>query len=145
MKRIIVTVLALVLMLSAFSLAACNIGGVESVTREEAEIAISNFLGAIGKGDYEKASGYMHPDNASSPEKIGDVVNSLRDIGIDLSKPLAIKRVTSVRAAFFDTKYNGSTYEMSMTAEAGGKTCYIDALVVRNDAGFGVYDIYISN
>ena len=128
----------------AVSLTFVSCVGSDMVTREDAEQAISNLLGTMGRGEYETAATYMHPDANSSPEKLENFDNELKNIKIDLSNGVKVKSVTGFYQTFYSTKFNGSAYELTFEAEIGNKTCTITATTVRNQNGFGIYSITIA-
>ena len=143
MKKIISAILLVCLIFSATALASCSLGG-DMVTRTEAEQAISNLLITLGRGEYETAATYMHPDANVSAEKLETLDKELKNMKIDLSDGVKVKSVKSYYQTFYSTDFNGSAYELTFEAEIGDKTCTIKANTVRNANGFGVYSITIA-
>ena len=142
MKKIISAILLVCLIFSLTALMSCSLGN--SVTREEAEQAISNLLGTLGEANYELAATYMHPEANATAESLENLDNELKNMKIDLSKGVKVKTVTGFSQVFYNSQYKGSSYELTFTAEVGERNCTIIAKTVRNSNGFGIYSIKIS-
>ena len=130
--------LALCLGLLLCFLPSCG-GGIDM---GEAKVFIGNFLNAVGSGDTEAASEFLHPD---LPMQLASYLEDVeKELGISFADGITVERQTGFRYAYYDSKYGGSYYEQSLRGKVGNTQVYIRVAVVQNEAGYGVYDLGIS-
>ena len=130
--------LALCLGLLLCFLPSCG-GGIDM---GEAKVFIGDFLNAVGSGDTEAASEFLHPD---LPMQLASYLEDVeKELGISFKDGITVKRNTGMHYAYYDSTVGGSMYEQSMNATVGTKEIYLSVTVVQNEAGYGVYDLEIS-
>ena len=133
--RILSILAALCLLLT--SLTACS-GG---VTREETQTASESLFVALSEGDYEAAAALFHPDKSKTPDELSSYCEMLvADYDVDLTDGAVIERYTGMTSAFYDSSVDGSLYELVMEIKVGDTSTIFRVQVVRNDAGFGIWN-----
>lgn len=131
-KAFISILLVLVLGLTAVS---CG----SRVKKKEAKEITESFLDAVETGDFAKAKGYMHPEKQIDVEKY--FANLEAKYGVDFQKGIEIKRYVEYSSAIYDSEVDGGEYELDMNVMIDGIAFELNITVVRNDAGFGIYEI----
>lgn len=138
MKKILKSSLLLMLCLFlSLSLFACS-GGING---EEAKTFISDFLGAVAEGDYERAQTFLHPERPADLKTFLDGIEA--DTGLDFSAGIEIERYTGFSSMFYDSSVNGSAYELSFRARVGDTSVRMAIEIVKNEAGYGIYNFNI--
>ena len=133
--RVLSILAALCLLLA--SLTACS-GG---VTREETQTASESLFVALSEGDYEAAAALFHPDKSKTPDELSSYCEMLvADYDVDLTDGAVIERYTGMTSAFYDSNVDGSLYELVMEIKVGDTSTIFRVQVVRNDAGFGIWN-----
>ena len=130
MKKVLILAVALIL---CFALIGC--GKETDKAKETAE----GFLSSIASGDFENAKTYLHPDRAINIEKYFNDYEAWS--GVDFQKGIKVKKYTEYSYSVYDSDVNGSEYELEIRISVGGKTLEINIDVVRNDNGYGIYEI----
>ena len=131
-KAIFLTVIMLVLILSL-------VGCETKISRDEAKGTIEAFLEAVEIGDFEAAKTYLHPEKPYDVEKF---FNSVEErAGVDFQKGIEIKRYTGFSTSLYDSEIDGSDYELDMDIIVDIFALELSIEVVRNDAGYGIYEI----
>lgn len=140
MKRVVsIFVLLAVLLVAAMSLTACG----DSVTREETKAASEALFAALSTKDYQAASALFHPEADMTPDRVAAFCEQLHSqTGLDFSKGATIERYTGMSASLFDSNVGGSRYELTMKVKVGETTATFRVEVVRNDDGFGIYNLH---
>ena len=131
-KAILSVLLVLVL---AISLVGCG----TRIKKNEAKETAEAFLAEIAKGDFESAKGYLHPEKPLDLEKYFNDKESRA--GVDFQKGIEIKRYTEYSSSLYDDEIDGSDYELEMNVIVDGVAFEISIDVVRNDLGYGIYEI----
>ena len=130
--------LATLCFLCVVSFASCS-GG---INKDEAKTFINDFFDAISAGDYDKAETFLHP------ERPADLETFLLDIeqkdNIDFQSGIKVDRYTGFSSSFYDSTVDGSTYELTMTTTVGEKQAKFTVEIVKNDNGYGIYNLYIN-
>ena len=133
--RVLSILAALCLLLA--SLTACS-GG---VTREETQTASESLFVALSEGDYEAAAALFHPDKTKTPDELSSYCEILvTDYDVDLTDGAVIERYTGMKSAFYDSNVDGSLYELVMEIKVADTSTIFRVQVVRNDAGFGIWN-----
>ena len=133
----ILSVLAALLLLIT-SLTACE-GG---VTREEARGAMDALLTALDNEDYAEAAALYHPDAAMTEELLAAFAEQVKTkVGIDLTEGATVEKTTGMRSAYYDSTVGGSRYELTAKIQAGDKTASLTVEVIRNDKGYGIFQV----
>ena len=133
-KKSLLVILCLACMLS---LLACS-GGIKG---EDAKATINAFFDAIAQEDYTAAEALLHPDRPADLEAYLTTVEA--DSGIDFQAGIVIEDYTGVSISYYDSTVDGSTYELRMQTMVGTEEVDITIEVVKNDAGYGIYNLTI--
>lgn len=131
-KHLFLTLMAVVL---AFSLVGCA----NRVKKDEAKETAEAFLDAVEAGDFEKAKTYLHPEKPFDVEKYFNE-KELRS-EIDFQKGIEIKRYTEYSSSAYDSDVGGGDFELEMNIIVDGVAFEISIDIVRNDLGYGIYDL----
>lgn len=135
MKRICSLLLCLVLL---FCLTGCS-GGISG---DEAKAHIASFLEAVSAGDFAKAAEHLHPDRPADLAAYFDSIE--QGLGVDFQSGVTVEKYTGFRSAVYDSSVGGSAYTLDMQLSVGQTTLTASIEVVRNDSGFGIYNLDIS-
>ena len=133
LKSIILVMLAALLSLS---LIACN-----GIKRKDAKEMAEAFLGAVENGDFENARSYLHPEKPLDLERYFNGIEERE--GIDFQKGIEIKRYVDYSSSLYDSEVKGSDYELEMNIIVDGVGFEFSVDIVKNDLGYGIYDIDI--
>ena len=128
---------ALVCVLSLLLLASCS-GG---VSREEATQMTEDFLRALGTQDYAAAEALLHPERPLDLEKRFGVLQS--ESGLDFGEGIRIDKYTGFSSSYYDSSVGGSRYELTVVTTVGDRAVTFVIETVRNDAGYGIYNVDI--
>ena len=118
--------------------AACSDG----VNKNEAIACIEQFWNAIVIEDYEAAETRLHQDYHLDIKKYLSAIET--ESGVDFQSGVCIEKYTAFSSSYYDSRVNGSRYELTMKAEIGTTDATFIIEVVRNDNGFGIYHIDIN-
>ncbi|MBQ7107325.1 MAG: hypothetical protein IJN93_07435 [Clostridia bacterium] len=129
------TIFTIVLCLCIFLLTACK-GGIKG---SEAKAYINDFFIAVADEDYSKAETMLHPERPADLENF--FVNIEKEKSIDFQEGIEIERYTGFSSALYDSTIKGSSYELTMTTTVGEKTVEFTIEIVKNDAGYGIYNL----
>ena len=129
--------LAVIACCCIFSLNSCG-GG---IAQSEAKEHIEGFLAAIVEEDYTKAQTFLHPERPADLENFFLKVEAEEDI--DFQAGIEIKKYTGFSSSLYDGTVDGPTYELTVKTQVGGRTVEFEIEVVRNDNGFGIYNLDI--
>ncbi len=134
--RILSVLAALCLLLT--SLTACS-GG---ITREEAKTAMDSLLTALGNENYAEAAALYHPDAAMTEELLAAFAEEVKTkVGIDLTEGATAEKITGISSSYYDSTVDGSRYELTAKIQAGDKTAFLTLEVIRNDRGYGIFQV----
>ena len=136
MKRIWKHLLIFALCLAClFSFASCS-GGIKG---DEAKALIRDFLDAVVAEDYSQAETFLHPDRPGDLETF--FLNIEEQENIDFQAGITIERYTGFSAAYYDSSVAGSTYELTMRTKVGEETVKFTIEIVKNENGYGIYNL----
>ena len=134
--RILSVLAALCLLLT--SLTACS-GG---ITREEAKTAMDSLLVALDNENYAEAAALYHPDAAMTEELLAAFAEQVKTkVGIDLTEGATVEKITGMQSVYYDSTVGGSRYELTAKIRAGDKTASLTVEVIRNDKGYGIFQV----
>ena len=134
--RILSVLAALLLLLT--SLTACE-GG---VTREEARGAMDALLAALDNENYTEAAALYHPDAAMSENLLAAFAEQVKTkVGIDLTEGAVVEKITGMSSSYYDSNVDGSRYALTARIQAGDKTASLTVEVIRNDKGYGIFQV----
>lgn len=136
MKTKSLLLLLLVLAL-ALSLVACS----EGLSKDETKALTEDFLGAVQRGDFEAAEAYLHPERPIDLEKYFDGIEGRA--AIDFQSGIEIGRYTEYSYSAYDSEFAGSDCELELNATVSGVALEISIEIVKNDLGYGIYEIDI--
>ena len=133
----ILSVLAALFLLLA-SLTACS-GG---VTREETKTAMDALLTALDNENYAEAAALYHPDAAMSENLLAAFAEQVKTkVGIDLTEGAVVEKITGMSSSYYDSNVDGSRYALTARIKAGDKTASLTVEVIRNDRGYGIFQV----
>lgn len=127
----------MIVCLCALPLSACE-GGIKG---DEAKAFINDFFAAIVAEDYETAEGMLHPQRPADLKAFLQTVEEKE--GVDFQNGIEIERYTGFSSSYYDSTVDGSTYELTMRTKVGEKTVRFVVEIVKNDAGYGIYNLNI--
>ena len=117
------------------SLASCGNG----IKGDEAKAYINDFFAAIVAEDYDKAESFLHPERPADLEVL--LLNVEQEENVDFQAGIEIEKYTGFSTAMYDSKVNGSTYELTMRTKVGDKTVKFTIEIVKNENGYGIYNL----
>ena len=120
-----------------YALASCS-GGIDT---DEAKVFINEFLVEVSSGDYSGAEEFLHPDRPADLEKILTDIESKEEI--DFKSGIKIEKFTGFSASFYDSTVGGSALKLSFNAKVGDATVKFTVEIVKNESGYGVYNLDI--
>lgn len=126
---------ALVVCLCAASLAGCGNG----IKGSEAKAFINDFFAAIVAEDYEKAEGFLHPERPADLEAF--FLSVEKSNNVDFQAGIEIEKYTGFSSSLYDGTVDGSTYALSMRAKVGDQTANFAIEIVKNENGYGIYNL----
>ena len=112
------------------------------INKNEAIACIEQFWNAIVIEDYETAEALLHHDYYLDIPKYLSTIES--ESGVDFQSGVCIEKYTGFSSSYYDSRVDGSRYELTMNAEIGTTTATFIIEVVRNNNGFGIYHIDIN-
>ena len=134
--RILSVLAALFLLL--VSLTACS-GG---ITREEAQTAMDALLTALDNENYAEAAALYHPDAAMTEDLLAAFAGQIKTkVGIDLTEGAVVEKITGMSSSYYDSNVDGSRYALTARIKAGDKTASLTVEVIRNDKGYGIFQV----
>ena len=140
MKKLLRNILFCVaLSACVFLLASCG-GGIKGA---DAKAHIQEFFAAIGSEDYSKANSLLHPERPADLKSFFESIEAAKSI--DFQEGIQIKRYTGFSSAVYDGTVKGATYALTMQVTVGNKNTEFTIEIVRNDAGFGIYNIHLND
>ena len=129
MKRILCLFFAVAL---ALSLAGCQ-GG---VNREQADAEIAAFFDKVAAEEFEGATAYLHPANAT------DLQALFSQSGIPAD--FAVADVINFSWSWYSSDVDGSQYTREYRVTADEQSWIVSVQIVQNTAGYGIYDLTIT-
>lgn len=137
MKRFKI-ILPIVLLLLISLLTSCE----NAISSDEAKKQALEMFECIEKDLYEDAASLMHPSRKTTAESLQSYIEEIeKETGADFSDGIEIDRQIGFSSALYDSDVKGSRYELEYLVKIGEYRFEADIEIVRNDDGFGVYDI----
>ena len=134
--RVLSVFAALCLLLA--SLTACS-GG---ITREEVKTAMDSLLVALDDENYAEAAALYHPDAAMTEDLLIAFAEQVKTkVGIDLTEGAVVEKITGMSSSYYDSTVGGSRYVLTARIKAGDKTASLAVEVIRNDRGYGIFQV----
>ena len=124
------------ILMFVFSLSACS-GGISG---DEAKSHINGFLEKIEADDYEAAEEFLHPECSADLQEFFETLEN--ENKADFSS-IDIQKYTGFKSSFYDSSVGGSTYSLTMKIAATDKIIQMEIEIVKNDAGYGIYNLDI--
>ena len=131
------TLLIIISCICIISLVSCGKG----IKRDEAKSLINDFFAAIVEEDYDKAEGLLHPERPADLE--GFLLGIEKDEDIDFQAGIKIERYTGFSSSLYDSTVDGSTYELTMRTKVGDDKVIFTIEIVKNENGYGIYNLDI--
>lgn len=119
-------------------LSSCS-GGIQD---SEAKAHINEFFAAIAEEDYGKAESMLHPEHPVDLALF--FTNVEKEKGVDFQDGVRIQRYTGFSSSFYHSNVKGSRYALTMDTTVGEKAVKFTIEIVKNDAGYGIYDFEIN-
>ena len=132
-------IIALAMLLMLLSLTSCS-GGIKG---DEVKTLTADFFGAVRAEDWASAKTYLHPA-LEDLDLEGDFLKIEEAYGLDFQSEFKVDRYTGFHTSFYSSEVDGSSYTLNMKAVLGETPFLLEITVVRNDAGYGIYNIRFS-
>ena len=100
---------------------------------------INDFFAAIVAEDYDKAESFLHPERPADLEAF--LLNVEQEVNVDFQAGIEIEKYTGFSSSLYDSTVNGSTYELTMRTKVGDKTVKFTIEIVKNENGYGIYNL----
>lgn len=133
MKKIACILLTFMIL---FSLSACS-GGISG---DEAKAHINEFLEKVEGEDYAAAEEFLHPERPANLQEFFEALENEKNV--DFSS-INIEKYTGFKSSFYDSSVDGSTYSLTMKIAASDKIIQMEIEIVKNDNGYGIYNLDI--
>ena len=134
MKKLIALVLRVC---CVFAFASCSSG----ISGDDAKSHINGFLEKVESGDYEAAEEFLHPERPANLKTFFENVSMQKNV--DFSD-INIEKYTGFKSVLYDGSVDGPTYTLTMDISVSGKNGWLEIEIVRNDNGFGIYNLDIN-
>ena len=113
------------------------------VSRDEAKEQASKLVNAVSSGSFDEAEKLLHPNRQIDIEAL--FARKETEYNVDFQSGIEIVRYTGFSSALYDSEVDGSEYELEMNVSVSGRTLELTVDVVRNEQGFGIYEIDIDD
>lgn len=130
-------IFTIVLCMCIVLLSSCS-GGIKG---SEAKAYINEFFTAVAGEDYSKAEAMLHPDRPADLEAF--FTSMEKTLNVDFQKGIEIEKYTGFSSSYYDSTVKGSTYELTMKTKVGDETVKFTIEVVKNENGYGIYNLDI--
>ncbi len=118
----------------AASLCACSSG----ISGDEAKSHINGFFEKISSEDYEAAEEFLHPERPADLQEFFEALKNEKNV--DFSS-INIEKYTGFKSSWYDSSVDGSTYSLTMKIAVSDKIIQMEIEIVKNDAGYGIYNL----
>ena len=136
MKRVFRNILlAMVCCFFILSLASCS-GGIKG---DDAKAFINEFFATIVSEDYDKAETFLHPERPADLETF--LLGVEEDQNIDFQAGIEIEKYIGFSSSLYDSTVGGSRYELTMRTKVGDKEVKFIIEIVKNESGYGIYNL----
>ncbi len=123
--------------LLVFSLISCGNG----INGDEAKAHINEFLAAVAAEDYDKAESLLHPERPKDLKAFFSTIE--KEEHIDFQSGIEIEKYTGFSSTYYDSRVDGSRYELTMRTRVGTDEVTFTIEIVSNEIGYGIYSINI--
>ena len=128
------------LLLFALTLVSC---GENKISGKEAKEQVNTLLDYVKAENFENAQTLVHPNR---PIDFKSYFNGKEiEYNVDFQSGIEIKRYTGFSSALYDSEVDGGKYELDMDILVSGRELELSVELVRNDRGYGIYDIDIDD
>ena len=69
------------------------------------------------------------------------LLNVEQEENVDFQAGIEIEKYTGFSSSMYDSTVNGSTYELTMRTKVGDKTVKFTIEIVKNENGYGIYNL----
>ena len=132
---------SLFLIILVLALSLSIVGCRDGLKKDEAKALVEDFLEAVQNNDFEKAATYLHPEKPFDIEKYFNGIEERKSI--DFQSGIEIKRYTEYSYSAYDSEIDGSDCELEFNVIVDGVGLEMNIEIVKNDLGFGIYEIDI--
>lgn len=120
------------------TLSACADG----ISKDEAKTHINGFLEKVSSDDYKAAEAFLHPERPADLQTFFAGIES--ENKVDFSN-INIEKYTAFKSSLFDSTVNGSAYSLTMEVSSIGEKFQMEIEIVKNDNGYGIYNLDIDD
>ena len=113
------------------------------VSRGEAKEQVNLLIDAISNGNFEEAEKLLHPSEQVDLEAYFNEAE--KEYGVDFQSGIELVKYTNFSSSLYDSEVQGGDYELDAIIKVGTKRLELTVEVVRNDLGFGIYEIDIDD
>lgn len=136
MKQSLKTIFLLALCcFCSFYLASCGSG----IKGSEAKQYIRDFFDAVSAEDYEKAETFLHPAVTDDLELFFQGLEDEKNLAF--GSGIEIEKYTGFYSTIYSSEIRGSAYRLSMDTKVGDQTVKFTIEIVKNDEGYGIYNL----
>ena len=121
--------------LCVFSFVSCG----NAIKGDEAKAFINDFFEALVAEDYDKAETFLHPERPADLEAF--FLNVEEKENIDFQLGIDVEKYTGFSSSLYDSTVDGSTYELTMRTSVGDERVKFTIEIVKNDNGYGIYNL----
>ena len=138
--------IALTLVIFTILLSGCGACDKMKEGIKKADEHFNNFCSHLTYEEYDLAKEYLHKDTIIDVGRLKTVINDIENVyGIDFADGVVLERRTSFNVTLYDSKYNGSVYDLTYKAKVGTKSVTINYVIIDNDAGYGIYSFNVED
>ncbi len=133
MKKLVSILLAFI---CAFLLSACS----NTISGDEAKSHINGFFEKIESEDYKAAEEFLHPDRPAELQLFFETLE--KENNVDFSS-INIEKYTGFKSSMYESSVDGSSYSLTMEISVSNKIIEAEIEIVKNDNGYGIYNLDI--
>lgn len=136
MKKLVICVMLATLLLFT----SCGSG----ISSDEAKNTLNDFVTCISQERYDDAVQLMHPSLGTTAEYLSSFITTVElGEGVDFSSGVEILGYDGFSSSLYNSQVDGARYELECNARIGLHRCEITIEIVKNDAGYGIYNFEV--
>lgn len=114
-------------------------------TKKATQLA-SNFCYAISNNDLLTAQSYLHGDSNLNSQNLSYYIIELEnELNVKFSNGIYLGKITHIQSTYYDSRYDGSVFEITCDAVINNNSYDANFLIVKNNKGFGIYSFTLTN
>ncbi len=134
--------LAIMLVLCVLCFSGCGLFKELFVEMDKATALVEDFCQCLARNDIEGAKAMMHPQSNPKAYNLSNAIRNWENqLGIDFSNGIGNKLGFSIESNGYNIQYDGMVHEIEFARKVGDKRIEFEFVVVKNDAGYGIYYI----